>query len=280
MNSLACDTDCRGVDKMPRCCQVRPVKSGGAFTLIEVLVVVAIIALLVSILLPSLNRVREQSRRAVCASNLHQMAVGFTAYSADHRQTLPRRGAFGYSIKHVGPPDDVRVPCNVGLLYGKYCGKDLSFYYCISNQKYHMSDPVYGAASFFKEGTEPYVTWSGYLYAAPLMEWASPRDVGQKVYPRELWHSYYADWVRQQELQGRVVGRQNVKALVSDNIIGVEWDEAPHQGEGYNVLFTDYHAKWVRDPQREIYREIRRPTSGPGGAADLYHYWELFSNNP
>lgn len=55
--------------------------SRSAFTLIEVLVVVAIIALLVSILLPSLSRAREQARRAVCAGRLHNMGVAVQSYA-------------------------------------------------------------------------------------------------------------------------------------------------------------------------------------------------------
>ena len=58
----------------------RPV-SLRAFTLIEVLVVVAIIALLVGILLPSLRHAREQAREVACASYEQQFGRGFYAYS-------------------------------------------------------------------------------------------------------------------------------------------------------------------------------------------------------
>lgn len=57
-----------------------------AFTLIEVLVVVAIIALLVAILLPSLNKARQQARNAVCLSNLHQIGVGCSIYASESRK--------------------------------------------------------------------------------------------------------------------------------------------------------------------------------------------------
>jgi len=253
----------------------------GGFTLIELLVVVAIIALLMSILLPSLKKAREQAKRTVCASNLHQIGVGLKMYASDHKHIFPRRGDFAYALKQVGPPDGVRVPCNIGLLYGKkYCGTDLGFYYCPSNNKWGIDNPEYGAPSFFIEGTVPYVTWSGYIYAAPIDRWKSPKDAGKNSYPRELWHPYYEDWEHAQRLEQHIVGKQNVKALVADNIIGVHFDETPHQGYGFNVLFTDYHVNFVKDPKREIYRDERGPTSGPGGKDDLYYYWEMFSNNP
>lgn len=52
-----------------------------AFTLIEILVVVAIIAVLVAILLPSLSRAREQARSAVCKTNLKQLVFATVEYA-------------------------------------------------------------------------------------------------------------------------------------------------------------------------------------------------------
>lgn len=52
-----------------------------AFTLIEVLVILAIIGLLIGILLPAVQGAREAARRASCASNLRQIGLGFISYS-------------------------------------------------------------------------------------------------------------------------------------------------------------------------------------------------------
>ena len=54
------------------------------FTLVELLVVVAIIGILVSILLPSLDKAREKTRSAVCKSNLKQIGVAALMWSSDN----------------------------------------------------------------------------------------------------------------------------------------------------------------------------------------------------
>ena len=67
-------------------------KKVSAFTLIELLVVVSIIALLVSILLPTLGRAREQARRAVCLSNLRQLALAELIYAYGNEGDYMRFG--------------------------------------------------------------------------------------------------------------------------------------------------------------------------------------------
>jgi prepilin-type N-terminal cleavage/methylation domain-containing protein len=59
------------------------------FTLVELLVVIGIIALLIAILLPALNRARLQAKRTQDLSNIHQLAIACVAYAAENRGDWP-----------------------------------------------------------------------------------------------------------------------------------------------------------------------------------------------
>src|SRR2546430_1081944 len=60
-----------------------------AFTLVELLVVMGIIAVLIALLLPALYRAREQAKTTRCLSNLRQLGQAAFAFAAENRGSLP-----------------------------------------------------------------------------------------------------------------------------------------------------------------------------------------------
>lgn len=95
-----------------------------AFTLIEVLVVVAIIALLISILLPSLRMARESGKASVCLSQQHQIGIGLAVYAHDNKGFLPRQ--YATWIEWLPEPTQ--------RAFGKSLGKMPAAFYCPNDE--------------------------------------------------------------------------------------------------------------------------------------------------
>ena len=76
-----------------------------AFTLVELLVVIGIIALLISILMPALTRARDQALRTQCMNNLRQLLAGCHMYVVEYKQNWPFSNWLSQEVKpnpHAG----------------------------------------------------------------------------------------------------------------------------------------------------------------------------------
>ena len=226
-----------------------------AFTLIELLVVVSIIALLVSILLPSLSRARELAKRAVCVSNAKQLVLAVSLYAADNEEQMPyhcnadptsnRDPSIDYepyktySLHHATiPPGDLVQ--GLGRLYHTYAGDNLEIYSCPSMQnrafaypKMPKAEPYNPDSAFSLQnnqwiGEEPFrmQNRSCYMYRGGDFDGPKVRPVERRL------------TLKTSQLRGQ-------RGLVADmwSVAGTAYPIIAHEG-GINVGFTDGHASW------------------------------------
>jgi prepilin-type N-terminal cleavage/methylation domain-containing protein len=126
-----------------------------AFTLIELLIVIAIIALLLTILAPTLRQAKEIAAHAVCGSQLHQIGVATLVYAAQAEGALPRAVPRN-SLKHRGAnkpfethvaywhdkgsdkwlfPDGSPMPWSLGLLWHQQVVGNPRLFYCLKQTR-------------------------------------------------------------------------------------------------------------------------------------------------
>lgn len=164
----------------------------GGFTLVELLVVVAIIALLVSILLPTLGRAKEQARIVSCMSNLRSLGLGFAFYSNENNDWYPAGSGWGGD-----PPtwDRTLQPYydNYGLLLCVSDKTDRSAYtndyprsYAINIDVAWMGPSTYGDNQSPPYGGDSDFPWPGWTHSKSEVD--SPADT---ILLADMWESWY-----------------------------------------------------------------------------------------
>jgi len=157
------------------------------FTLIELLVVVAIIALLVTILMPSLQKAKDLARAAICLSNLRAIGLNSLMYASEYDEVVPR--IFEEAGRQTYWPE--------ALARGGYMNYESDSALCpsVNPNEYRSRNQVYGV------GKDIYVgmirVGSGAPYEIPYTPPGVPEDHG--AYPI-LYHEngspYKGSWYR------------------------------------------------------------------------------------
>lgn len=248
-------------------CVVRSSSRSGkrAFTLIEVLVVVAIIALLVSVLLPSLSRAREMARIAVCSANLRTVGQATNFYLHENRDYFPSSGEWCERIyryvQKVSYKERTDTPVE-----DRY-EATVEFYICPSDVIPHAS-----GEKFVKLRTGDWVKlryWSGYGISTSIV-WDLKGDLtGLLNGTQPLWKFRKQEWVatdpngQNREWFGmRKMGKVRRPSSIvmyldsgDDDLAGDQlWDFDPnnhnksniqvHHRFGNNFLYADYHGEF------------------------------------
>jgi prepilin-type processing-associated H-X9-DG protein len=110
-----------------------------AFSLVEMLIVIGILIVLLALLVPAMNRAREASRRAACASNLRQIGAAMMKYATENNGKLPQHaGASPFWLF------DIPKPTRDALLK---MGAERGVFYCPSNEFVQNADGLWNYPS-------------------------------------------------------------------------------------------------------------------------------------
>lgn len=143
-----------------------------AFTLVELLVVIGIIALLISILLPALSKAREAANTVKCASNLRSVGQGINNYIANYRGAIPASVVFsGMQLRggqQYGPGGSQAAGDIWGRGYVNWSSQ-------LFSQSYDVNDPVFASQSGWDIFTCPSLEKGG---VAPANTYDANREPG------------------------------------------------------------------------------------------------------
>lgn len=248
---------CRNFRSEMKCGFVSPVRggcfsTGNAFSLVELLVVMAIIAILAGMLLPALSRAKSIAREKACVSNLRQVHAALQMYADDANDGYPLE-----PTEHNPHPDLLNAleACRSGLVRVFYCPQaDYMEQYAQSPNYTPRGgiDSVRDTPTNQAAGNVSYIYFSfrtnKYCAASPGGYW---RETANFI-PRQL-KTTDVKWL--DEAKPQLAGTLSDRWVMSDFFRqGAPFPHGRSHARGVNVSYLDGHVDLMRGRPRENYR--------------------------
>lgn len=204
-----------------------------AFTIPEMLTVVAIMAILISLLMPSISKARENARRAICRSQMHQIHIAQVNNAAERRGNLAPHAQwdmqtiYSTSFGAAWAATTEKSYTGSGMLwYRKYLG-DAQSIWCPS-----VDSPNIAFNSVNGWRLKPNTTGNRRWIAQPMAQRTTVLKTNSNAYPSNS--SFFADGFSYSTFY-----------YPGDSVLSTHFD-------GYNFIRLDGSASWYSDPAGKI----------------------------